>query len=426
MTITSAVILKQDQPTLYRSRFYIALIVFLVSIVNNSAWSSFSSITPTASVYFETSHYAVNMLSLTFSIVYLAFGPIAAFILNSYGLRPTLLLGAWTTCLGTLVTWLAGYSKSKYVYALVGQSIAAIGQPFLLGSPSFVSAHWFGEHERMTANTAMVLGSPLGAAVIIAIAPSIASGAPDQVQNISFYIAMMALATALLSLGVKNLPPSPPSHSAEKEIESFTQGFKDVWSRSYLILFFVSGWLVAAFNTFITFLSDYVVANNYTEDQSGLLGIITFASGLFAAAVLSVILDRYDYHRSVLSVSSLLCVVGTVLFYFGNTPDQFTLLAAGAALIGFGGFPAIPLTLELAVEATFPVNEGLSGGLMMWCGQLWSLLSVFVTNAIRQDGILPQSAVLFLVGMTCIAALLTLFFRNDKLRSKCDLVSQEL
>jgi len=48
---------------------------------------------------------------------------------------------------------------------ILGQMIAAIGQPFVLNSPAKLACVWFGEHERILALTLAVASQAIGGAV---------------------------------------------------------------------------------------------------------------------------------------------------------------------------------------------------------------------------------------------------------------------
>ena len=49
-----------------------------------------------------------------------------------------------------------------------------------------------------------------------------------------------------------------------------------------------------------------------------------------------------------------------VLLIFADKPDQFPLMMIGCCLLGIAAFAALPTGLELCVEITYPINEGLS------------------------------------------------------------------
>lgn len=66
------------------------------------------------------------------------------------------LLGAWLNVLGAVVRILSGLhfvpQDIKFIVVMIGQTLAALAQPFLLGSPTKLAALWFGANERATAN----------------------------------------------------------------------------------------------------------------------------------------------------------------------------------------------------------------------------------------------------------------------------------
>ncbi|KAJ3125571.1 hypothetical protein HK101_005908, partial [Irineochytrium annulatum] len=183
-----------------------------------------------------------------------------------------------------------------------------------------------------------------------------------------------------------------------------------VTNAQYLILLLVFSLLIGGFNTFVTLISDYVTPAGYTEDDAGNLGIVAIVLGIVSAGILGPLLDRYGAHKIVLKVLPFIAVGGCVLFYFGLGANNLQApLYAGAVLFGLGGFPIMPLCLELAVEATYPVGEGLSSGLL-WTGtQIMGVILLVVSNALREPdgglrkGVALQVGVFVLCALTALA-----------------------
>ena len=84
-------------------------------------------------------------------------------VLDRYGLRAGVTLGMGLTVVGI---WLRCLMNVDMTYAVVGQTIMAIGQPFLYNAPSKISAVWFPENERLVATSigayANIVGVALG------------------------------------------------------------------------------------------------------------------------------------------------------------------------------------------------------------------------------------------------------------------------
>lgn len=83
-------------------------------------------------------------------------------VLDRYGLRAGVTLGMGLTVVGI---WLRCLINVDMTYAVVGQTIMAIGQPFLYNAPPKISAVWFPEHERLVATSIGAYANIVGVAV---------------------------------------------------------------------------------------------------------------------------------------------------------------------------------------------------------------------------------------------------------------------
>ena len=104
----------------------------------------------------------VNIISLVYMGVYLFVNFPSNYILDTYGCRVGVTIGTVLTFVGMWVKCLV--NQSLWV-CIVGQMIAAIGQPFLTNAPAKVSAHWFSEKGRVIATTIATVSNPIGVAV---------------------------------------------------------------------------------------------------------------------------------------------------------------------------------------------------------------------------------------------------------------------
>ncbi|KAL2919313.1 hypothetical protein HK105_200956 [Polyrhizophydium stewartii] len=410
--------------TLYAARFVVAGCFVLGNAANSLLWSSFSSVTPSARTFYNTNSFAINALSLVFLVLYLPVSPLSSWVLDTKGLRASALIGCLLTVAGAGVRWAGAYAGSpvtRYAAAMVGQALASIAQPFVLNAPSRVTADWFGERERTLANTAISLGSPVGSAAVLLLGPAIIGDDPNNFKTLHMICFFVCLVCALPCFFVRDRPPTPPSFSSQIESEPFMVGVKGLAkSKQYIILWIVFGVFIAIFNTYLTLISDYVSPYGYTQDQSGNLGVITIAVGIVAAGLIGAILDRTKAHEITLKIACLFCVVGVVLFLIGMAPNQYIFLCIGAALLGIGGFPTLPIVLEVAVEVTFPIAPGTSAGFLMWSGQGWGILLLLISNALRgSDGNLYY-AMVFTIAFACFGAVVSFFFRNTMKRTLAD------
>lgn len=86
----------------------------------------------------------------------------ASMIIDKGGLSIAVLGGMFLTCAGMWVKCLINHS---FWWVLVGQFIAALGQPLLSCSAAKLAAVWFGENERVIATTIGMAAQPIGVAI---------------------------------------------------------------------------------------------------------------------------------------------------------------------------------------------------------------------------------------------------------------------
>lgn len=98
-----------------------------------------------------TGHTAVNMLAISFMILY-PFGTIAgSYCTTKYGLRGTVLVGGTLAFLSGLIRYLAivlfeddAYSADvAYTILFIGQCFAGMAQPFFMNLPTMIADNWF-------------------------------------------------------------------------------------------------------------------------------------------------------------------------------------------------------------------------------------------------------------------------------------------
>ncbi|KAI8850462.1 major facilitator superfamily domain-containing protein [Chytridium lagenaria] len=411
--------------TLYSFRFVVAIAVFFGNFGNSAVWATYASVTPSAAAYVGGGAWQINLLSLFFQVAFIIFIALGTWVVDVYGLKPAVLIGCWGTAVGALIRWLSHYAPLEQRFAIMstGQMIAAVAQPFLLETPTKAAALWFGEKERLTANTVMSLGQPIGTAVILVLAPSIVNGDPNQINLLNLIVLGIVAALAIFAtFTVRSKPLTPPSKSAERESLPFWEGVKSLaGNRSFWIVWIVFGMLIGAFNVYVTLISDYVTPQGYTESDAGNVGLASIAAGLVSAAIVGPVLDRTRSHRTVFRYLPILGAIGVVLFFLGaGWSDRLGVLFAGAILIGASGFPVMPLSLELGVECTFPVAEGTSSGMLWTSGQAWGIVGLLVSNAVRGQDASMRSSIGVLIGMLGVAVLVAPFYYARSRRMAID------
>ena len=140
--------MTRDGFKIYRYRWVVLLAFMAVIAVNQLLWITFAAVTTPAMQYYGVSDLAIGALSLSFMIVYVFVSFPASWVIDTYGIRVGVGVGAALTGVFGLVR---GFAAPSYAWVLAAQIAIAIGQPFILNAVTTVAARWFPLEERATA-----------------------------------------------------------------------------------------------------------------------------------------------------------------------------------------------------------------------------------------------------------------------------------
>ncbi len=105
----------------------------------------------------------INYLSQSFMLAYPIMNQPAVWAIDRIGLKFGLSIGIGMTTVGL---WLKFLINDSFTFVIVGQTIVAMGQPFIMNACAKVSANWFPERERLTITAicgySFILGVSIG------------------------------------------------------------------------------------------------------------------------------------------------------------------------------------------------------------------------------------------------------------------------
>eukprot|EP00283_Hemiselmis_rufescens_P019508 CAMPEP_0173455128 /NCGR_PEP_ID=MMETSP1357-20121228/53715_1 /TAXON_ID=77926 /ORGANISM="Hemiselmis rufescens, Strain PCC563" /LENGTH=206 /DNA_ID=CAMNT_0014422227 /DNA_START=57 /DNA_END=673 /DNA_ORIENTATION=- len=167
--------------------------LFSVALLCNAfMWITFAPIAAEASSFFFPAAEGgadggeagmIDLLSLTYLVLYLPGTMMASFVVGRSGLRAAVILGASLTALGagirylSVAFWPLG-GVASYSVCMGGQCLAALAQPVFVNCPGKLAAHWFGLGERDAALTITTLFTIVGQAVGQVLPPAFVSRSP--------------------------------------------------------------------------------------------------------------------------------------------------------------------------------------------------------------------------------------------------------
>nr|XP_002123744.1 solute carrier family 49 member A3 [Ciona intestinalis] len=374
----------------YKRRWFLLSTLCVLNISNAMIWLTFGPVAYKASEFYKTNLDTINWLSVVFMITGIPCGICATWLIDTIGLRFSIILSAWLNCIGCVIRVISaidGILPSAMIpLVFVGQVIAAFAQPFMLFAPTKLAALWFKEDQRAVANMLATIANPLGIMLAGITSPVLAKTKDDILYMLCIQCIPAGVATLMATFGWwSSAPPTPPSSSAQTESEPFRQGMKALFKNfRYLLLAWTVGAGIALFSVLTTLLSQILCPWGYTDSYVGLICVSTMiGAGFVGSGIAGVIVDKTKRFIEVTKVGFTLGVSALIVFgIFHNHVNESALIASMCGLFGFFGIPVYPVGNELAVETTYPVGEATSSGVVFMSGQLQGIVLVLVLQSI--------------------------------------------
>lgn len=369
--------MEQTNFKVYGYRWVVLLAFMFVVAINQLLWITFAPITTDAARFYGVSNLSIGLLSMSFMIVYIIVSIPASWVIDTYGIRVAVGIGAVLTGIFGL---LRGLVAENYLLVLISQIVIAIGQPFILNAITTVVARWFPIKERATASGLGSLAMYVGIFLGLVLTPylTIHYGI-SRMLVIYGVISLMPVITFFLF--AKERPATPPC-PPELEVRSLVfDGLKDALRNKYFLLllaiFFVG---LGTFNAVTTWIEDLLRPRGFSITQAGITGGLMIAGGIIGALIIPTLSDRY--RRRVPFI--ILAILGAILGLGGVTyATSYALLLVSAFLLGFFLLSAGPIGFQYGAEITHPTPEGTSNGLLLLMGQISGILFIIGMDAFK-------------------------------------------
>ena len=356
----------------YKRRFLVCIAFGINSIINQMLWITFAPIQSKASEYYGVSQNAINIYSLIFMICYVPGTIFCATMFKSLGLRKSFciatflqLIGAGLRYLGTL-SIIGNENDESYVVVLIGQTLAAIVQPFFTNSPSRIAAEWFSVDGRDIATALLSILGSLGIGVGN-IMPTIFVQS-DGTQYGGFEGLML---TELILCGVGLLamiiffydqPPTAPSISQKLKLgannqQSVSRDFKNlICNINFMCLLLGFGIGLGVFNALATLINQYTALFGYDTDDAGIFGASLIGGGLLGAFVGGGIMETLRKYNTIIKVYTVLNSITISCLLYALLPNNFVIVTILFGVLGFMAVPIIAVAFEAGAECSYPIG----------------------------------------------------------------------
>lgn len=401
-------------------RWVILITTMPVIVATEMMWLSFSPIASVIAEHYGVSTTMVDMLATSYMLMFIVFCIPASFVIDKFGFRKSLVIGA-------ILTGVFGLTRAlfagNFTMVLVSQFLIAAGQPFLLNVTTKAAANWFPFEERATADGLLTMAQYMGFAIPMVLSPILVDAVG--VQSMLFVFAIIGVIAALLVIiFVREKPPVQPPGPSYENVDFSAKAYGNLFkNKAYVLALAITFISLGAFNAILTLIESILLPRGITSDEAGIIGAAFVVAGVVGAVILPILSDKIGVRKKFILVAMILLVP----LYLGLTlVASFVPLVIIAALAGFSIMGAGPILFQHASEVAYPAQEGTSLGLILLMGQISGALFVFLFEVINGATGSPVAPMLGLVILTAIEIPMVIAMKESSLIEKAkNIVKQQ-
>ncbi len=402
--------MAKEEYRVYRYRWVILAAFMGVVMVNQLLWITFAPVTGSAARFYNVSDLSIGLLSMVFMVVYIFVSIPASWVIDTFGFRIAVGIGAVLTGVFGLIR---GVAADHFTWVLIAQVGIAIGQPFLLNAMTTVAARWFPIRERAIASGLGSLAMYLGIVFGMALTPYlvIMSG----LGSTLFIYGIIAIVAAILFLAfAKERPPTPACPPGQEERSLVFEGLKNMLrKKNYILLLIIFFFGLGVFNAVATWIEEIVRPRGFSITQAGLAGGLMIFGGLAGAVIISWLSDHYRRRVPFILLALSASCIGLAGITFAT---NYPLLLASSFVLGFFLLSAGPIGFQYGAEIAYPAPEGTSNGLLLLMGQISGIIFIIGMDRFKSAGSGSMTfSLVILIGLLVLSCLIGTWLRESAL-----------
>ena len=384
----------------YGYRWVVLGVFMFINLTIQILWIGYAPITGPAAKFYGVTDLQIGLLAMTFMIAFIPLSIPVSWVIDTYGFRFAVSIGAVLMGIFGLTRGFAGSNYSLVLWSTIG---IAIAQPFLLNAWTKVPANWFAIDERATAVGLVTLSSLIGTALGMVLTPILTETLPIPTVQL-IYGGITAFSSALFILLARETPPTPPCPPGQEVRSLMLDGLKHAVTVKafwlYLAIFFVG---MGIFNGVTTWVEDIIRPRGFTPIDAGTVGALMLVGGVIGAVVIPPFSDKQHKRRIYLLFGFLLAIPGLIGLTYATSA---WLLFVSSFSLGFTLVGVSPIGIQYAAEITQPTPEGTSNGLIQLFGQA-SVVFVYIMEAFKSADGAFTPALLLAAGLLIVSVILT-------------------
>jgi MFS family permease len=397
----------------YGIRWVMLVVYMLMVAANQLLWITFAPITGEATRYYGVSDLRIGILSMCFMIVYIVVSIPASWIIDRFGIRIGVGIGAVFTGVFGMVR---GFAGPDYNWLLIAQIGIAIGQPFILNAITKLAARWFPMEERATAAGLGTLAMYLGILLGMTLTPYLIIGSGIGGMLYIYGIISVVITFTFLVL-IKEGPPTAPCLPEQEERSLVYDGFKHTLrTRDFIklmVIFFIG---LGVFNAVTTWIEDIVRPRGFSATQAGITGGLMIVGGIIGALFIPILSDKYKKRTPFIIIALTGATIGLTGITFAT---NYMILLTSGAILGFFLLSSGPIGFQYGAEITYPASEGTSNGMLLLMGQVSGIAFIFGMDSFKSSitGSMTRSLVL-MIGLMVLSILMSFRLKESTILSK--------
>ena len=400
------------EPTykIYKYRWIVLAVFMLIMAAIEAMWICFAPITSDAASFYKISTLQVGFLAMSFMVVYIPLSIPIAWMIDTYGYRKAVSIGAVIMGIAGL---LRGIFGASYMGVLLTTLLLGVAQPFMLNAISPLAARWFPIQERATASGLALVANFIGIALGQVLSPvlMLSYGIPGMLMIYGIFGAVSAILFLVFTRDAPPTPPCPPGKEARALMLDGLKSMikmKDIWI--LIVLFLIC---MGIFNGISTWIESIVQPRGMSITQAGNLGAALLVGGIVGAVILPALSDHYRRRKVFLLLGIACSIPGMIGIALAQT---YGLMMVSIFMLGFFLVSLAPIGYQYGAEITYPSPEGTSNGLLNMAGQV-SVVFIYAMDALKSaDGSFTNS-LLFLAGLSILSVFLVTALKESTLMS---------
>ncbi|MGA2480226.1 MAG: MFS transporter [Spirochaetia bacterium] len=391
----------------YGYRWVILAAFMLTAAMNQALWITFAPITSDAMKFYATSDIAIGILSMVFMAVYILLFLPAAWLIDTWGFRRAVSLGAALTAFFGITR---GLFADNFTLVFVSQIGIAMGQPLILGAITKVAARWFLKDERATAAGLGTLAMYLGILVSLIVTPLLL-GSYGMKTMLLIEGGVAVVAAVVFVIVAREHPPTPPGPAGFDDRSLMFDGLKSMLKqKDFLILMVIFFIGLGMFNGITTWIEEITGPRGFTTTQAGIAGGLMLIGGIVGAFILPLISDNTRRRKPFIVLALAGLLPGLVGLTFAAS---YWLLLVSSFLFGFFLLSAGPIGFQYGAEITLPAPEGTSNSLLLVMGQFSGIIFIFGMDAFKAPSGSMTVSLLVILALTVASVVLSLFLKES-------------